>query len=121
MDTIRIETIRARGFHGVYEEERERGQVFEAEVVLALPLEPAGRGDDLDATVDYVEAIRAVKGVIGGPAFRTIEAVAENIAAALLEKFPAVRGVTVTVAKPEAPIADFDGRVSVTLERRRAP
>ncbi|MGE9292488.1 MAG: dihydroneopterin aldolase [Puniceicoccales bacterium] len=119
MDSIRIESIRAYGYHGMYQKERESGQHFAADVTLCLPLDKAGASDALEDTVDYAAVISTVREVLSGPARQTIEAVAESIAAAVLEGFPPVCEISLTVFKPEAPIKDFDGRVSVSIHRRR--
>ncbi len=117
MDSIRIQGINAFGFHGVAAEERARGQHFVAEVELSLSLEAASHSDDLEDTVDYAEVIRLVRKIIGGEAHKTLEAVAGKIVAAILEQFSLVQAVKLTLIKPEAPIEQFDGEVSVTLER----
>ena len=120
MDTIRIENIGSFGFHGVYAAEREHGQRFAASVALRVPLREAGLTDELSGTVDYVAVIRAVQEVLAGPALRTLEAVAEKTASLLLERFTRIWEVELTLFKPEAPIEDFDGTVSVTIKRSRA-
>lgn len=119
MDSIQIDGIEAFGFHGVYAHERENGQNFTAHVRLSLPLRKAGRSDGLADTVNYVEVIAAVREVLSGPAFDTLEAVAETASALILERFPLVCAVELTLVKPEAPIENFGGRVSVTLVRER--
>jgi len=45
-----------------------------------------------------------VRGIVEGEPRQLIEAVAEDIAAAILTEFPLVACVTVTVRKPEAPM-----------------
>jgi dihydroneopterin aldolase len=50
-DRITLTGLRARGRHGVYDFERERGQDFVVDVVLELDLGPAARSDDMADTV----------------------------------------------------------------------
>ena len=55
--------------------------------------------------------------MVEGPAFKTIEAVAEAAAQKLKNSYPLLQGLKITVHKPGAPIAGIFHDVSVTLER----
>ena len=119
LDRISLMGVRARGFHGVFDEERRDGQEFRVDVVLGvLTISKAARTDDLRHTVDYGGVARAVVEVIEGPAVNLIETLAVAIADRCLA-FDHVRAVTITVHKPNAPIpVPFDD-VSVSITRAR--
>ncbi len=117
-DEIVIRGIRATGFHGVYEQERRDGQEFVADVVLGLSLRAASLSDDVADTVHYGEFAEQVAAILGGDPANLIETVAERIAAAALAH-PLVASATVTVHKPQAPIAVPFGDVAVTIRRER--
>jgi dihydroneopterin aldolase len=117
-DEIAITGIRAVGHHGVYAHERRDGQEFVADVVLALSLRRAAATDDVADTVHYGELAEQVAGILSGDPVDLLETVAERIAAAALA-YPVVDAVTVTVHKPQAPIAVPFGDVSVTVRRTR--
>lgn len=119
LDAIALTGLRARGHHGVFERERTDGQEFVVDVVVRLPLGPAAAGDDLAATVDYGELAQAVVAAVGTDPVDLIETLAERIAAVALG-YPAVRETTVTVHKPDAPIAVPFDDVAVTITRTRA-
>lgn len=118
-DRIILSGLRSFGFHGVFEEERRSGQEFIVDVTLALDLSRAGETDDLRDTVHYGEVADVVAGIVTGPPMDLIEAVAHRIAAAILEGFPAVRSVDVTVHKPNAPLAQSFDDVAVAITRSR--
>jgi dihydroneopterin aldolase/2-amino-4-hydroxy-6-hydroxymethyldihydropteridine diphosphokinase len=118
MDHIRLTGIRAFGYHGVHPEERRDGQHFVADVVLHVPLAEAARTDALPATVHYGHLAREVAAELAGEPADLIETVAGRIADRAL-RHERVRGVTVTVHKPEAPIAVPFTDVAVTVERFR--
>jgi dihydroneopterin aldolase len=119
-DRILLQDLAFYAYHGALEEERRLGQRFLLDLALSLDLRPAGRGDQLEATVDYAEAYRVVKDVVEGPVCNTIEAVAEATAAALLTHFPLLESVWVRVRKPAAPIVGAQvGTVAVEIDRRR--
>ena len=119
-DRIELRGLRGRGRHGVLAAETELGQVFVVDVVLWLDLRSAGTGDDLSRTVNYAEVAGQVHELIAGPPLQLIEALAEQIAAAVLTHPPVAR-VEVTVHKPAAPIPMPFDDVAVHIVRERTP
>lgn len=118
MDKIILEGIEIYGYHGVLPEERSLGQRFIIDMELHLDLRPAGRTDDLDRTVSYAQVFELVESIAGGKPYRLIEAVAESIAAAVLERFP-VEEVLVRVKKPQAPVSGNFSWMGVEIKRGR--
>lgn len=115
--SIAITGIRGRGRHGVFDHERRDGQDFVVDVLLDVA---RGGGDDLADTVDYGAVATQVAARVGGEPVNLIETLAERIAddvAAL----PRVLRATVTVHKPQAPIAVPFGDVAVTVTRSAPP
>ncbi len=103
-DEILLEGMRFYAYHGVNPEERALGQRFTVDVVLEADLRRAGQSDDLVETVSYSAVYKVVRGIVEGEPRNLIEAVAEEIAAAILTGFPKVARVTATVRKPEVPM-----------------
>ena len=118
-DRIRLAGVRGRGFHGVFEHERREGQEFVVDVELAVDLGAAGASDDLADTVNYGEIGAAALARIEGEPHDLIERLAELVAQDALAH-PGVDEVTVTVHKPQAPIAHEFADVAVTITRPRA-
>ena len=116
-DSIKIKGIAAIGFHGVYTEERAKGQKFIVDVKLSLPLQ--GIKDDLSKTVNYADVAHLVVRHITGEPVNLIETVAESIADEILKDFPLVNKVQVKVHKPEAPINVEFADVVVEIEKER--
>ncbi|WP_313280782.1 2-amino-4-hydroxy-6-hydroxymethyldihydropteridine diphosphokinase [Timonella senegalensis] len=119
LDTIRITSVSAVGYHGVLQSERRQGQEFSADLTLYVDLGGAAENDDLNQTINYAHVAEAVVSVITGPAVNLIETVAERIAAIVME-YEAVQGVDVTLHKPSAPIPVPFGSVDVTIHRSRS-
>lgn len=117
-DTIRLAGLRARGHHGVFDFEREQGQEFVVDVVLHLDLRAAARSDEVADTVHYGELADALVAVITGEPVNLIETLAARLVDVCLVD-PRVVAATVTVHKPQAPIAHTFHDVSVTLHRSR--
>ena len=120
-DKIHIEGMEFFGHHGVYLEERTEGRRFAVDVEIERDLQPAGRSDNLADTIDYSTVYRLAKKVVEGPGHNLIEALAESIAAEILNNTTA-SAVKVRVSKPGLSI---DGgkldRVSVSIHRSRTP
>lgn len=124
-DEVFLEGVRFYAYHGVNPEERAQGQRFVVDVRLATDLQQAGAIDDLARTINYSAAYKRVRAIVEGPPRDLIEAVAEEIAAALLADFPTAVAVTVTVRKPEVALKgamlDAAGvRIHRTREREHA-
>lgn len=100
-DSILLEGMQFFGYHGTLAPENELGQRFVVDVAMSCDLKAAGEADDLGQTVDYGEVHEQVRAIVEGPPLRLTEAVAERIAAAVLERHARVNAITVKVAKPQ--------------------
>ncbi len=120
-DEILLEGMRFYAYHGVNPEERALGQRFVVDVVLTVGLRRPGQSDDLADTVSYSAVYKVVRGIVEGEPRNLIEAVAEEIAAAILMGFRQVARVTVTVRKPEVPMkGSLLDAAGVRITRSRA-
>ena len=117
-DRIRIEGMLFEGTHGVHEHEQRAAQPFDIDVELVLDLAPAGRSDDLEETIDYSAVFRDVGRIVATTRFRLIEALAERIAAELLDTYRPDE-VLVRIRKPAADLGGTFGAVGVEIVRRR--
>ena len=93
-------------------------QEFVIDLELFLNLDPAGREDRLELTVDYSQVYDTVKKIAEKKSFNLIEALADNIANEILDTFP-VQSVRVTVYKPHAPVEGKFDYFAVTIQRER--
>ena len=121
-DQILLEGMVFYGYHGVHEEEQRLGQRFVVDLEAACDLQPAAVSDDLGLSVSYSNLFRITRSIVEGTAQALIESVAEAIATAILEQYPAIAEVTVTVRKPEAPIkGSVLSSAGIRIRRRRRP
>src|SRR3954447_7139599 len=119
LDRLTISGIEGFGHHGVFEAERRDGQLFLADLVLAVDTRAAARSDDLQDTVDYGSLVASVVKAIESDPVDLIEKLAERIADTCLED-DRVRSVEVTVHKPHAPVGATVGDVALTITRTRS-
>ncbi|WP_286697074.1 dihydroneopterin aldolase, partial [Dermacoccus sp. UBA1591] len=101
-DRITLTGLAATACHGVLDFEKRIPQPFVLDISLDADLGPAGRSDDLEASLSYADvAARAVE-VCSGEPVDLIETLAERVADACLA-WEIVEAVDVTVHKPHAP------------------
>ena len=118
-DRIELCGLRVRGHHGVYDFERTEGQDFVVDVALELDLAPAAATDDVADTVHYGELAERLAAVVAGEPVNLLETLADRLITVCLAD-ARVAAATVTVHKPQAPIALEFADVAVTLRRSRA-
>ena len=116
---FRIDRLALHAHHGVHEAERTLGQRFFLDLIVTADVGRAMQSDEIEDSVHYGHIIQAATLVFTGRAFNLIEAAASAVAADLLDRFPKVTAVTVTVHKPSAPVTAVVGDISATVERRR--
>jgi 7,8-dihydroneopterin aldolase/epimerase/oxygenase len=119
MDKIYVNNMQFYGYHGVFPEENRLGQRFNVDLSISLDLETAGKTDELEHSVNYGELFNVCKGIVEGKSYKLVEAVAESIAASVLQQFSLVTEVTVKVIKPDPPIPGHYQSVAVEITRSR--
>ncbi|HEY0168382.1 MAG TPA: dihydroneopterin aldolase [Jatrophihabitans sp.] len=118
-DRICLSGLRVRGRHGVFDFERADGQDFVVDVELEFDTRAAAASDQLSDTVHYGELAEALAAVIAGEPVNLLETLAGRLCRVCLAD-ARVQAATVTVHKPQAPIALSFGDVAVTIRRERA-
>jgi dihydroneopterin aldolase len=101
---IRIKNARFYAHHGVLEQERTNGGLFEIDAELTCDITAAEAEDSLKKTLDYEKAYSFIKEVVSSSKFFLIEALAYRIALSLIENFQMVEKVTIKVRKPSPPL-----------------
>ena len=117
MDKIKIENLEIYAYHGVFPEEKEKGQRFYINATLETDLRTAGRTDDLTASTHYGEVALLLHEKMTEKSYDLIERAAEVCAEAVLLQFPLIRSITLELRKPEAPIPLPFESVSVVIRR----
>jgi dihydroneopterin aldolase len=118
-DHMFLRGLEAHGYHGVFEDERRAGQRFIVDVDWWVETTAAVRDDRLASTLCYGQLFDTVVEIVTGRSCSLIETLADRILAALFDRFPEVTAMTVTVHKPDAPIAARFADLGVSMSRRR--
>lgn len=115
-DRILVSEIDCVAAIGVSNAERGLGNRLSVDVEITTDTRPAAASDSIEDTLDYSEVVALVVRLAGEGEYRLIEALAERIAAAVLEGFP-TREVRVRVRKLPPPMAAAVGWVAVEVLR----
>ncbi len=117
MDKIKIDNLEVYAYHGVFQEEKEKGQKFYINAVMETDLRKAGKSDDLTASTHYGEVVMLLHNKMTEKSYDLIERAAEVCAEAVLLQFPLIKSITLELRKPEAPIPLPFESVSVEITR----
>jgi dihydroneopterin aldolase len=120
-DAVFVTGLALHAYHGVMQHEAKVGQTFKLDLVLDIDLAAASRSDKLAHTVGYDQVVEVASRAFCARRHRLVEAAAGAVAEAILDRFPQVLRVRVTVHKPHAPIAAIFEDVGVVLTRSRHP
>ena len=110
--TISLNNVRFRAYHGLYPEERQKGNDFVVNMrVSYLPVN--SRILSLGDTVDYAQLFEIVNIIMEKPV-DLLETVVQGIAHAVHEQFNVIKEINVSVEKLNPPIDQFSGSVVVS-------
>ena len=120
-DTIFLEGIEFQAWHGASDEEQSVGHRYRVHLSLQLDTRLAGEQDDLSLTVSYSQVARLILDWSTSHQYRLIEALAERLCEQVLNRWPAVDAITLTVRKLHPPMRVAADACGVTIVRRRHP
>ena len=118
-DQIVLTGIHGFGYHGLFEQERKDGQDFFVDLTLEVDLKVASQSDAIADTVNYAEITDLVVEEITSNPVNLIEKLAARIAERVLNQHIKVQSITVTVHKPQAPVAAQLKDIAVVVTRTR--
>ena len=113
---IHVRDLRLWAHVGVLDEERQLGQWFTVSFSLDAGLNAASQSDQLEDTLDYSLAIRALQQQANQLCCLTIE----HYASRMLDRLEQIYGpvpMRLELCKCQAPVPGFTGHVAVELTR----
>jgi dihydroneopterin aldolase len=106
---IVLKEVRFHAFHGVMPQERKVGADFLLSLRLGYDISKAMQTDDVTDTLNYAEVYQLAKQEMEQPS-ALLEHVAGRIAQTLMQQFPAVKSIDLTLTKQNPPMgADCQG------------
>ena len=110
--TISLNNVRFRAYHGLYPEERQKGNDF----VVNMQVDYVPKSDkivSLEDIIDYATLFDIINLIMQQPV-DLLETLVQEIAQSVHQKFPQVKEITVSVEKLNPPIDKFSGSVAVS-------
>ena len=118
-DAIFVNGLVLHAYHGVMPHEAKVGQPFRLDFEVDVDLAEASHTDKLKSSVSYEMLMKTASEAFCTRRYRLVEAAAGAVAEAVLDTYPRVQSIRVTVRKPHAPIAATFDDVGVTITRSR--
>ena len=112
----RVQALEVHARCGVSDEERALPQTLLVDLAYVYEARP---DDDLSGTVDYGALLEEAARSLEGEEFRLLETGARRVGERVLQTFPGVREISVTVTKPRVPVSRSLSGVSVRAMFRR--
>ena len=115
--TIQVEGINVYGTHGLYEQEKKKGQEFRIDLQIELRENILNfenyKSESFDNSVNYENLVNEVINVSDNNSFDLIETFAYEILNSL-RKYNNISKATVTIHKPNSPLKKLVEDISVT-------
>ena len=119
MDKITIKSLKFRGLHGYYDQEREDGNEFEIDVTAKGSFRNAIQNDNLDSTFNYELVEEIVAKILNGEKEKLIETLCFRIGEDLFKQATPVKRLKVTVRKLNPPIKTPAAYAEITMKWNR--
>ena len=114
MITIELNDLEFYAYHGVYEEEKEKGNTFIVNLSVTGEFDKAIREDDLTGTIDYEDLFSLVQKEMGIPS-NLLENVVGRIRTSIKEQFPDIKSIAISLEKLNPPIGGNLKSTRITL------
>ncbi len=115
MGKILLEGLEFFAYHGVYQEERENGQLFSIDLEIIADYSKACYSDKLEDAIDYVRIYELVKAEMEIPS-SLLENVAQRIIDSIRKNCDQIESIKVKITKLQPPISGKLKGVSIELE-----
>jgi dihydroneopterin aldolase len=109
--SISLHNVRFRAYHGLYPEERQKGNDFVVNLEVGYTPE-SDLINALEETIDYAQLFDIINITMQEPV-DLLETLVQKIAIKVQQRFAAVKEIVVSVEKINPPIDQFSGSASV--------
>ena len=103
MITIELNDLEFYAYHGVYEEEKEKGNTFIVNLAVTGNFDKAVQEDDLGGTIDYEKLFALVQHEMERPS-NLLEHVVGRIRTTIRQEFPEIKSINISLEKLNPPI-----------------
>ena len=114
MAKIYLEGIEIYSFHGYSKEERKIGGKYRVDLCFSLDTSKAEHSDKLADTLNYERVFELVHEQMGQPS-KLLEHIGRKVLDTLVEEFPMIDEIKLTIAKMHPPLPGIMKNVAVEL------
>lgn len=119
MDKITVKGLEIFAHHGVYDDEKSKGQTFVINAEFEVDTITAGLSDDIEDTLDYAKVCEFIKDYMVLNRVNLLETLVNELSRKLLVTFECIQSVDLEICKPDAPIPMKFDYVSLHVKRSR--
>lgn len=112
--SISLNNVRFRAYHGVYPEERQKGNDFVVNMQVSY-IPKVGTILSLEDTIDYASLFDIINTTMQKPV-DLLETLVQEMAQIVHQKFSQVKEINVSVEKLNPPIDKFSGTAAVSYK-----
>lgn len=116
LSEILIDDMEFFAYHGFYPEEQKIGCKYSVSLRITTSLAQPGQTDDLNHTINYENVYTLVREIMETPS-KLIEHVAQRIMNTLIQHYPVIEHLDVTLYKYNPPLGGQVNRVGIHLYR----
>jgi len=118
MNYIEVNGMKFHSFIGHYDEEKQIGNKFNVDLRVGTNISKAGKSDDLEDALDYVELYDIVKKEMQKKC-NLVENISERIKSLIFENFDTVESIYMKISKLSPKIGGMVDEVSIIVEENR--
>lgn len=118
-DSIIIKNLKIYAYHGVNPEEKRDGQTFYIDITLQADLSRPCVSDKVEDTINYDEVCSCAYRIMTENTYDLIERAAQAVCDGILDEFPQVMQIELTLKKPNAPVKCDIEYAAVKIYRER--
>jgi 7,8-dihydroneopterin aldolase/epimerase/oxygenase len=116
---IRLKKVSFYAYHGVFQQEKDMGGKFEADIDIYTDFSHAALKDKLGSTIDYEKVYKTIIGISESKKYFLIETLAVKVVDEIFSGFPSIQQIAIRIRKNNPPIGGLVDSVEVEVVKTR--
>ena len=116
---IRLKKVSFYAYHGVFQQEKDMGGKFEADIDIYTDFSNAAVRDKLVSTIDYEAVYKMIISISESKKYFLIETLAMRIVDEIFSRFSAIQQIAIRIRKNNPPIGGLVDSVEVEVVKTK--
>jgi dihydroneopterin aldolase len=116
---IRLKKVSFYAYHGVFQQEKDMGGKFEADIDIYTDFSHAALKDKLGSTIDYEKVYKTIIGISESKKYFLIETLAVKVVDEIFSGFPSIQQIAIRIRKNNPPIGGLVDSVEVEVVKTK--